>query len=74
MVIVRRRVETAQTRRFSVHRGEGSGWHIREEHGAMVVASAHYVDWHRVERARLRFERGTPAGDGWIEEGPATVS
>jgi hypothetical protein len=68
MMIVKSDTTSAQTRRFLVNRANDRGWDVREEHDTTVVARAHYADWHRVERARQRFEWGTPATDGWTED------
>jgi hypothetical protein len=38
------------SRRVTVTRGR-HGWEVKEERGNVVVHSATYTDWHRVERA-----------------------
>ena len=68
MVIVKSDTKSEQTRRFLVDPAHDFGWDVREEHNAVIVTRAHYADWHRVERARQRFERGTSETDGWTED------
>ena len=42
------------TRRYSIRTTE-SGWEVREEQDQEILRRSCYQDWHRVERARLRF-------------------
>jgi hypothetical protein len=34
------------------------GWEVLEERDRQVVRRVHYTDWHRVERALMRFDAG----------------
>ena len=58
-----------QTRRFTIETTQPSGWEVREEHDSRVIRSAHYTDWHRVERARMTFAREAVSleSTGWTE-------
>ncbi len=67
MNIIKRYENDRHTRRLLVHRTEDFGWDVCEEYDAQVVHRTHYADWHRVERARQRFELAAPAADGWRE-------
>ena len=57
-----------QTRRYSIAPTE-SGWEVREERDSKVVKTAHYQDWHRVERARrsIAIELDNLRRQGWSE-------
>ena len=48
---------------------DSTGWIVHEEEDSRIIRHAHLDDWHRVERAFLRFER--TAADlqqsGWVE-------
>jgi hypothetical protein len=46
-----------QTRRFTIEKLAAAGWEVRVEQDSHVVSSACYMDWHRVERARMAFAR-----------------
>ena len=56
------------SRRYSIAPTE-SGWEVREERDSQVVKKAHYQDWHRVERARLKIamELDDLRRQGWSE-------
>jgi hypothetical protein len=41
--------------RIQVDADPNGGWQVTATSGTRVVASRHYDDWHRVERARLSF-------------------
>jgi len=63
-----------RTRRFTIttaaaHASTG-GWEVKEEQDSQIVRSAHYTDWHRVERARMAFAREalTLQLQGWTEK------
>ncbi len=45
------------TKRYSIHAAAPSGWEVRLEEDHEVRRNDVYMDWHRVERARLLFER-----------------
>lgn len=57
------------TRRFVIARAGALGWEVREEEDSRIVRTAHYTDWHRVERARaiIDLQVSTLAGEGWVE-------
>ena len=57
-----------QTRRYSIAATD-AGWEVREEHDREVVRTAHYQDWHRVERARrsITDELNALREKGWAE-------
>jgi len=61
--------KAGQTKRFTISEGGVSGWYVREEQDSRVIWSAHYTDWHRVERARMTFAREAEAlaHTGWEE-------
>ena len=40
-----------KTRRYSIVATD-DGWEVREERDSQLVRQAHYLDWHRVERAK----------------------
>ena len=49
--------QAERIRRYSIHpRGE-SGWEVTLEEGRTLRRRDLYRDWHRVERAKARFER-----------------
>ena len=56
-------------RRFSISRGDGSGWLVREERDDQAVHEDQYDDWHRVERAQRQFSMVADelTGTGWTE-------
>ena len=58
-----------QERRFTIIDTAGGGWEVREEQDRRVVRLIRYLDWHRVERARMTFahEARALAADGWNE-------
>jgi hypothetical protein len=58
-----------QTRRFTIEKSAAAGWDVRIEHDSRVIRSAHYFDWHRVERAREAFAREAAelADSGWTD-------
>lgn len=57
-----------QTRHYSISATD-TGWEVREERDSQVVRTAHYQDWHRVERARrsIRIELDELQKNGWQE-------
>ena len=61
--------QAGHTRRFEISE-RGGAWEARALVDAEVVAHARYDDWHRVERARLRFDlqAGTLEEAGWIPD------
>ena len=47
-----------ETRRFTISSAvTAGGWDATEERDSQIIWSAHYTDWHRVERARMAFAR-----------------
>ena len=56
-------------RQFLISRANSLGWEVREELDSQVVRSARFFDWHKVERARRKFEREVDAlrERGWVE-------
>ena len=44
-------------RRYSISAVAPFGWEVRLEEDQEVRRRDHYEDWHRVERAKARFER-----------------
>jgi hypothetical protein len=70
MNIIKSYENDQHTRRLLVHRTADFGWDVCEEYDAEVVARTHYADWHRVERARHRFELAAVAAGGWREVRP----
>jgi hypothetical protein len=48
--------QAGHVRRFTITEAIGEGWEVREEADSQLVRRAHYRDWHRVERARMRIE------------------
>jgi len=61
--------QAGHTRRYEISE-RGGEWEARALLDAKVVTEAHYDDWHRVERARLRFdlEVGSLEDAGWIPD------
>ncbi len=48
--------QAGHVRRFIIRESAGEGWEVREEADSQLVKQAHYRDWHRVERARMRID------------------
>ena len=47
-----------ETRRFTISSGaDVGGCEGKEERDSQIIWSAHYTDWHRVERARMAIAR-----------------
>jgi hypothetical protein len=65
-------------RRFSITNTPASGWVVAEEADSRTVSRVCYTDWHRVERALVRFSKAAEwlEAEGWIEarEGRALYS
>jgi len=61
--------KSGQVTRFIITNADISGWEVREEQDSLVIRSARYTDWHRVERARMAFaiKARTLASAGWKE-------
>jgi hypothetical protein len=61
--------QAGHTRRFEIQEN-GGAWEVRALVDADVVTHARYDDWHRVERAKLRFdlEVGSLQDAGWVAE------
>ena len=57
------------TRRFTIRNTGSSGWEVLHEHDSVVIKSARYDDWHRVERAKAVFavEASMLCESGWVE-------
>ena len=66
-MIVKSYQNQQHTRRLLVRRDGTLGWDVSVEYDSQVVQHTCYADWHRVERARQRFDLAVPATDGWIE-------
>ena len=49
--------QDSHVRRFQISDAGSAGWEVREEVDSQVIRLAHYLDWHRVERAQREFER-----------------
>jgi hypothetical protein len=49
--------QDTHVRRFQISDAGSAGWEVREEVDSQVIRLAHYLDWHRVERAQREFER-----------------
>ena len=48
--------QAGHVRRFIIREAPRQGWEVREEADSQVIRQVHYRDWHRVERARMRFD------------------
>ena len=59
----------SHTRRFTIRNTESSGWEVLHEEDSVVIKSARYDDWHRVERAKAAFavEASMLRDSGWVE-------
>jgi hypothetical protein len=57
-----------QIRRFIITAADNVGWEVREEANSQLVRRDLVTDWHRVERARMRFAETVDAlvAQGWI--------
>jgi hypothetical protein len=57
------------TRRYEINE-HGGGWHVRALLDCDVLKTARYDDWHRVERAMLRFDLEVSAlqDAGWTAD------
>jgi hypothetical protein len=66
----RRLRQAGHTRLFVIDESHGGGWDVRALEDARVVKQARYDDWHRVERARLSFDREVLSlqDAGWVTE------
>jgi hypothetical protein len=58
-----------QERRFTIIDTASGGWEVREEQDRRVVKQIRYLDWHRVERAKMNFAKQAQAltAEGWNE-------
>jgi len=75
MIFAKRFRSQNHTRSFTVNLADEHGWEVREEQDDEVVARAWLHDWHRVEKAMLRFavEEMQLESAGWIEvQAPAS--
>ena len=61
--------QSGQTRRYEIRERNGA-WGARALLDTQVVKQARYDDWHRVERARLRFELEVISLEdrGWVSD------
>src|SRR5262245_30820829 len=61
--------KAAHTRRFTIHHSDDFGWEVRDEQNHHVLRCVRTEDWHRVERAYLRFafEAAALMQSGWSE-------
>jgi hypothetical protein len=66
---VRQLRQAGHTRRYEIHEREGT-WEARALLDTQVVKQARYDDWHRVERARLRFDLEVVSLEdhGWVSD------
>ena len=66
-MFIRELRQAGQVRRFTISESAGEGWEVREESEGQVVSRAHYRDWHRVERAKMRIDEQVSEleGRGW---------
>ena len=57
-----------QIRRFIITAADTAGWEVREEANSQLVRRDLVTDWHRVERARMRFAEtvDTLVDQGWV--------
>lgn len=67
MMIVKSYTNDHHVRRLLVRHDSALGWDVSVEYDAQIIQQAHYADWHRVERARQRFDLAVPAAEGWRE-------
>ena len=61
--------QAGHTRRYEISE-RGGAWEARAVLDAEVVTQARYDDWHRVERAKMRFdlEVGSLEEAGWVSD------
>jgi len=66
----RRLRQAGHTRLFVIDESNSGGWDVRALEDTRVVKQARYDDWHRVERARLSFDREVLSlqDAGWVTE------
>lgn len=59
-----------EIRRFTITKTP-AGWDVRDIHGDHAHKVARYLDWHRVERAKLAFALVADQlrREGWVEIG-----
>jgi hypothetical protein len=69
MLFVKNLRNQDQTLRFSIAPAD-EGWEVREERDREVVRTAHYRDWHRVERVKrsIVVQLNALREEGWREE------
>jgi hypothetical protein len=62
--------QAGHTRRYEI-REQGGAWEVRAVLDTHVLKHARYDDWHRVERARLRFDLEVMSLEerGWLDDG-----
>ena len=69
MLFVKNLRNQEQTLRYSIAPAD-HGWEVREERDRQVVRTAHYSDWHRVERVKrsIVVQLDALREKGWREE------
>ena len=62
-------VRALQVRTFEVAAVPNAGWEASERAGVHVIDQRRYSDWHRVERALIRFDREIDElrRQGWVD-------
>ena len=74
MIFSKRLRSDEHTREFTVDNADERGWEVREEQDHRIVTHTWMHDWHRVEKAMMRFalEATQLQRAGWVEV-PKTV-
>jgi len=69
MIFSKRLRSREHTREFVVDEADERGWEVREEEDHRVVKRTWINDWHRVEKAMMRFavEATQLQRAGWVE-------
>jgi len=69
MIFSKRLRSDDHTRTFSVNSAHQHGWEVREEQDDEVLTKTCLYDWHRVEKAMMRFavEAMQLQNAGWTE-------
>ena len=69
MIFSKRFRSREHTRSFTVGKADDRGWEVREEADHQIVKRTSTHDWHRVEKAMMRFalEAARLQRAGWVE-------
>jgi hypothetical protein len=61
--------QAGHTRKFSITDRGNAGWEVRDVQDDRVLKEICYTDWHRVERALIRFDREIDElrRQGWVD-------